>query len=110
MRDEEVDKKEFGQILVTTAHPNIIKGDHYHKRKTEWYCVLKGQMKLVLKDTKTEELKEFILSDKKLQTIKISPGISHGFKNIGDEMLYVLVYIDEPFNPKDPDTFVSIVI
>jgi len=110
LRKEVVDKKEFGQILVTTAYPNIVKGNHYHKRKTEWYCVIKGKMKLVLRDNETEEVNEFILGDKKLQTIEISPGVSHGFRNIGDEMLYVLIYINEPFNPKDPDTFPSVVV
>lgn len=110
VRPEDVDNKYFGQILVTTAKHGQIKGNHYHKRKTEWYCVIKGKMKLVLRDNETEEVNEFILGDKKLQTIEISPGVSHGFRNIGDEMLYVLIYINEPFNPKDPDTFPSVVV
>ncbi len=109
-RPEDVNKTMKGQITITTAYPDIVKANHYHKRKWEWYCVIKGKMKLVLKDMNTEKKEEMILSDDKLSILKIGPNIAHGFKNIGDEMLFVLMYIDDPFDPNDSDTFPEIVI
>ena len=99
-----------GQVTITTAHPGIVKANHYHKKMNEWYCVIKGKMHLVLKDMKTCEQNEIILSEDKLELIKISPGLAHGFRNIGDDMLIVLMYIDRPFDPNDTDTFPEAVI
>lgn len=109
-RPEDVNETIKGQITVTTAHPGIAKGNHYHKRKWEWYCVIKGKMKLVLKDMETGNKEEIILSEDKLEILKIGPNIAHGFKNIGEDMLFVLMYIDSPFYPDDTDTFPEMVI
>lgn len=94
-----------GQVNITTAYPGIVKANHYHTKKSEWYCVLKGKMKLVLKDMKTNETEELIISDDNLKLIKIGANIAHGFKNVGNEMLYLLYYIDTPFDPNDTDTY-----
>ena len=109
-RPEDLNMTMNGQVTVTTAHPGIVKTNHYHKRKYEWYCVLKGKMNLALKDMKTGTKEEMIIEDKDLKILKISPNMAHGFKNIGDDMLYLLMYIDEPFDSNDPDTFPEIVI
>lgn len=109
-RPEDVNKTIKGQVTVTTAYPGIIKANHYHKKMNEWYCVIKGKMHLVLKDTETGEKNEIVLSDEDLRIIKIEPGIAHGFKNIGEDMLFVLMYIDKPFDPNNTDTYPEVVI
>lgn len=109
-RPADVSKTMKGQVTITTAHPDIVKANHYHKKMNEWYCVIKGKMQLVLKDMNTGEKKELILSEDDLSIIKIEPWIAHGFKNIGDDMLFVLMYIDKPFDPNDTDTFAEVVI
>ena len=109
-RPEDLNKTIQGQITITTAHAGIVKANHYHKRKNEWYCVIQGSIKLVLKDVNTSKQETFILSEDRLQIVKISPNLSHGFKNIGDKEAHVLMYIDEPFDKDDPDTFADVVI
>ena len=109
-RPDDVNKTMKGQITVTTAYPGIVKANHYHKKMNEWYCVIKGKMHLISKDMKTGEKKEMTLSDDDLRIIRIAPGIAHGFKNTGDDMLFVLMYIDRPFDPNDTDTFPEVVI
>ena len=109
-RPEDVNRTMKGQVTITTAHPGIVKANHYHKKMNEWYCVIKGKMHLVLKDMKTGEKNEIMLSEDELKLIKISPGLAHGFRNIGDDMLIVLMYIDRPFDPNDTDTFPEVVI
>ena len=109
-RPELVGNDKLGQVTITTAHPGIVKANHYHKRKNEWYCVIKGKMKLALKNNNTGEVETMILADEEFKLVKISPNISHGFKNVGDNMMYLLMYIDEPFDPQDPDTFPDVTI
>ena len=109
-RPEITGSNKLGQVTITTANPGIIKANHFHKRKNEWYCVIKGTMELALKNIKTNEKETIILYEDKLKLVKIPPNVSHGFKNIGKDMLFVLMYVDEPFDPVDPDTYPDIVI
>jgi UDP-2-acetamido-2,6-beta-L-arabino-hexul-4-ose reductase len=104
-REELVRHSEFGQFLVTTAHPGCVKGNHYHTRKYEWYCVLRGEARLVLVDNRSGECEEFIMSEHTPTTVRIPPHVTHAVENIGGEMMYLLVYTDEPYNINDPDTF-----
>lgn len=103
--DQLMENKEFGQIYVTTAHPGVIKGNHYHKRKTEWFCVIKGSGLLALRDISTGEYEEIPLSDNNISVVSFSPNIAHGIKNVGTDMLYLIAYIDEQFDANDPDTY-----
>lgn len=107
IRQEEIEKnKPFGQVYITTANPGYTKGNHYHKRKTEWFCVIKGKGELFLRDLKSGENKRILMDDdENFVVVKILPEIAHAIKNIGEETLYLLAYIDEPYNPDDPDTF-----
>ena len=40
--------REFGQIFVSVAPPRKVRGNHYHTRKTEWFCVPVGTKKVLL--------------------------------------------------------------
>jgi UDP-2-acetamido-2,6-beta-L-arabino-hexul-4-ose reductase len=106
IRKEELSRRsEFGQFLVTTAGPGFVKGNHYHTRKYEWYCVLKGEGLLLLVDRRSGEREELRLSEHQLTTVRIPPQVTHAIENVGTEMMYLLVYTDESFNEEDPDTF-----
>ncbi|KPJ61751.1 MAG: hypothetical protein AMJ42_00960 [Deltaproteobacteria bacterium DG_8] len=104
-KEELVRNKEFGQFMVTTAYPGYVKGNHYHTRKFEWFCVLKGEARLVLVDNHSGEREELMLNEEHIKTIRIPPHISHAIENVGAEMMYVLIYTDEPYDEEDSDTF-----
>lgn len=105
IRAEDVGNKIFGQLMITTVLPGCIKGEHYHKRKTEWYCIVKGRGLLKIVNNKTKAKEEILMDAKNMQLIKILPNHFHSIKNIGEEEMYLLVYVDEVFNSLDPDTF-----
>lgn len=105
LRTEDVDGKKFGQILITTAHPGKIKGGHYHLRKREWYCLIKGRGLLILENRKSGERRELEIDDKNMVLVEIPKGVLHSIKNIGQDVMFLLAYTDEPFNPSDPDTY-----
>jgi len=104
-KEELVRDKEFGQFMVTTANPGYVKGNHFHTRKYEWYCVLKGEARLVLVDNNTGDQEELLLNENKLKIVRIPPHVTHAIENVGNEMMYLLIYIDETYDEKDPDTF-----
>ncbi len=106
----EVFRNEFGieniaQVTLIVANPGMTRGNHYHLRKTEWFCVVKGRAMLALKDIDSKETLEITLKDDELRIVRIPPRVVHAFKNDGEEDVYVLHCADESFNPQDPDTF-----
>lgn len=105
LSSSDIDNTHFGLIHLSTAKPGFIKGNHYHKRKTEWFCVIKGRGKLILMDLKTKEKKEIHLGGENMRVVEIPPYILHSIENTGNEEMYLLAYVDESFDPKNPDTY-----
>ena len=97
--------EEFGQLHVSVSYPGKVRGNHYHTRKVEWFCVPAGQGLLLLKDQETGETQEVIMGVNNLKTIKIQPGTIHAIKNIGEDDMVLIVYANESFDPEDPDTY-----
>lgn len=100
----------FGQLYMTTAHPGVVKGWHYHKRQTDNFAVVKGMIKLVLydrrKDSPTKgEVNEFFLGEHNPQLVQIPPLLLHGFKCIGAEEAIVLNCPTELYRYDEPDEF-----
>lgn len=105
MNPEIAGVKEFGEIYVTVAHPGIVKGVHYHELCTEWFCVIRGRGKLVLRDRHTNEQNEIEMGEDNMVRVKVPPHVAHAVKNIGEDLMYLLAYADRPYCPQDPDTF-----
>jgi len=105
LRKEYANLSDFGQIYITTAYPGKAKGNHYHKRKIEWFCVIKGDGELVLKDKNSGEQEIIKMGDSNKVVVKIPANVLHAIKNVGQDTLYLLAYISEPYNEEDPDTY-----
>ena len=105
LHESNLDKREFGQIFVTIAYPGIVKGGHYHKRKKEWFYVVTGEGELIVVDNKTGEEKKILMGENNMVAVEIPPNVTHWIKNIGEEIMHLLVYADEEFNPQRPDTY-----
>jgi len=93
--------KKFGEIYVTLTKPGFIKANHYHKKTTEWFCVLEGKCVLLLKDKKTNTKMKMALDGGKPQLVKIPPFVEHATKNIGRKDMILFAYADEPYDPSD---------
>lgn len=103
IRSDEI-KKQINQVYFTTTKPNAVRGNHVHKRKTEWFCVVQGEALLLLRypEGKQEEL---MLSSNKMMLIEIPPGVAHAIKNTGKSDMHLLSAVDEVYNPENSDTF-----
>lgn len=80
-------KKTFGQIYFVTFEKNgVVRGNHYHKKWREWFGIVSGKVKVVLKDIATGETKNITLDGNKDPYIRleIGPKIAHAFKNISE--------------------------
>jgi len=100
--------KTFGEIYVTVARSGAVKGGHYHKTATEWFCVIQGKGKLTLQERDSGRRMEIFMGedgpkDKRPSPfgVLIPPNIIHAIRNIGEEPLYLLVYTDKVYDPSD---------
>lgn len=96
---------EFGQLFMTVADIDAVKGNHYHTRKHEWFCAIQGEGSIVVENNETGERDEIPIGEKNLVCVAVPPNHTHALKNSGGKPLLVLIYISEAYNPEDPDTF-----
>ena len=105
------DIESFGLVYISQAkYPGVVKGNHYHKRKIEWFCVIKGTAELYLKDKKSKEEMTIIMGEDNMKMVKVEPYIIHAFKSVGAGEMILLAYISEPFIAEDSDTYFEKII
>lgn len=97
--------KEARHFFVSKSKPGVIRGNHYHFRKSEWFYVIQGECELVVEDLKTGEKETRIVKDSQNIIIHMEPNKSHAFKNVGNEELILLALVNEAHNQNDPDTY-----
>lgn len=97
-------------FFVSYSKPGIIRGQHYHKRKTEWFLIIKGEATVYFKDVKTKESKSIEVNGNKPEIIEINPMIAHAIKNTGRDNLCLVAIVSEPLDQRDPDTFPHVLI
>ena len=98
-----------GQTSFSTSFPGITRGNHFHTRKIERFAVIKGKALIQLRRVGTEEIHNFFLDGDNPAYVDMPIWYTHNIKNIGEDTLYTIFWIDEPFDAIDPDTYFEIV-
>lgn len=96
---------ERGQISVNISKPGITKGNHWHHTKNEKFLVVSGEGLIRFRKLDSEEIIEYKVSGDKLQVVDIPIGYTHSIVNIGDCDLVTIMWGNECFEPKRPDTY-----
>lgn len=94
-----------GQCSFSTTVPGITRGNHFHTRKIERFAVIKGKALIQLRKIDTDEVLDFYLDGSEPACVDMPIWYTHNIKNIGDEELYTIFWINEPYNPEDADTY-----
>jgi UDP-2-acetamido-2,6-beta-L-arabino-hexul-4-ose reductase len=94
-----------GQIFYSTTKPGITRGNHYHTRKIERFCVIGGDAVIRLRRIGTAEVQEYHIKSDKPAFVDMPVLTTHNITNVGSEELLTLFWTNEIFNPEDPDTF-----
>lgn len=94
-----------GQVSFSRTVPGITRGNHYHTRKIERFAVIKGKALIQLRRIGTDEVHDFYLDGEEPAYVDMPIWYTHNIKNIGDEELYTNFWINEFFDPLDPDTY-----
>ncbi len=94
-----------GQVFFSTTKPGIVRGNHYHTRKIEWFCVLKGEAAIRLRRVDDDSVHEFRVSGDSPQFISIPVLHTHQIENVGDRDLLTMFWCNEVYTADDPDTY-----
>lgn len=94
-----------GQTSYSTTVPGITRGNHYHTRKAERFAVIKGKALIQLRKIGTDEVINYELDGNEPAFVDMPIWTTHNIKNIGDEELLTVFWINEPFDANDPDTY-----
>lgn len=94
-----------GQVSFSTTVPGITRGNHFHTRKIERFAVIKGKALIQLRRIGTDEVLDFYLDGNEPAYVDMPIWYTHNIKNIGEEILYTNFWINEFYDPKDPDTY-----
>jgi len=93
-----------GQLYTFSIEPGQRRGDHYHRRKREWFTCVHGEA-VVLLSTNNGQTIAVEISPKKPAIVYAGPGTAHALLNKKDEVAIIVSYGSEQHNPEDEDTY-----
>jgi UDP-2-acetamido-2,6-beta-L-arabino-hexul-4-ose reductase len=94
-----------GQFSYSITKPGITRGNHFHTRKIERFAVIHGEAIIRMRKINTNEILEFKLYGNNPSFVDMPIWYTHNITNIGAGDLITLFWINEFYNPDDPDTY-----
>ena len=106
LRNDDKVFQKFGEIYFSTIYFKSIKGWHLHKESFLNYACIKGEVKLVLFDTRENSSsknlhQEIILSPKNYSLVTIPPNVWNGFKGLDKDESIIANCLTIPHNEKE---------
>ena len=94
-----------GQVSVNISKPGITKGNHWHHTKNEKFLVVSGNGVIRFRKIGSDEVLEYFVSGEKLEVVDIPVGYTHNIENLGNSDMVTIMWVNEPFDPENPDTY-----
>ncbi|MDG6998992.1 MAG: NAD-dependent epimerase/dehydratase family protein [Nitrososphaerota archaeon] len=102
----ETTKSEIGgQVSFSSTLPHVTRGNHFHTRKIERFAVINGRARIRLRKIGCNDVFDFELNGSEPSYVDMPIWYTHNITNIGEEELYTIFWINEFYDPVDPDTF-----
>lgn len=92
------------QVFVSTTHPGITRGNHYHLNKIERFCVVAGTARISLRRVLTSEVVHFDVTGQEPCVVDMPIGWTHSITNTGSQEVVTVFWTHELFDPNRPDT------
>lgn len=94
-----------GQVSINVSKPGITKGEHWHHSKNEKFLVVSGRGVINLRNIFDEKIISYEVSGDDLIVVDIPTGYTHNIVNVGDTDMVTVMWVNEPFNADNPDTY-----
>lgn len=94
-----------GQSFFSLTKIGATRGNHFHTKKIERFCVLKGEGIIKMRKIGSEEIIKYYVNGYEPSIVDIPIWYTHNITNVGQEDMLTLFWTNEIFNPEDTDTF-----
>lgn len=94
-----------GRVFFSTTKPRVRRGDHYHTRLIERFCVVRGSAVIRIRAVGGKEVIEHHVTGDKPEFITIPAMHTHHIENTGSDELITLFWGSDLFDPASPDTY-----
>ncbi|MBG9988253.1 capsular polysaccharide biosynthesis protein CapF [Aerococcaceae bacterium DSM 111176] len=94
-----------GQVSINVSKPGITKGQHWHHSKNEKFLVVKGNGMIRFRKVGEDKVIEYPVSGEELEVVDIPTGYTHSIVNTGEEEMVTVMWVNEPFDPDNTDTY-----
>ena len=94
-----------GQTYFSLTRLGITRGNHFHMRKVERFCVVQGEAVIRLRKLGTRDVIEFKVSGERPEALDIPVFYTHNITNTGKSELLTMFWSNELYNPTDTDTY-----
>jgi len=94
-----------GQVSVNISKSGVTKGQHWHHTKNEKFLVVKGTGVIRFRHVQSKDVIEYFVNGDKLEVVDIPTGYTHNIENLGDEDMVTVMWVNECFDPENPDTY-----
>jgi UDP-2-acetamido-2,6-beta-L-arabino-hexul-4-ose reductase len=95
----------FGQFSINVSKPGVIKGNHWHRTKHEKFIVVSGYAIIRVRPLLEDRVVEIAVNEEVFQEVDIPPGTVHHIENIGNKDLITIMWANELYDEKNPDTY-----
>ena len=96
-----------GQIYFTNIKRNCSRGNHYHKKRSELFCLVKGKIRVITKNIKTNKISSKIIDSSNFQfkTFIIQPFVAHTFLNKYCSEAILISYSNKQYKKNEKDVY-----
>ncbi|MBU1132473.1 dTDP-4-dehydrorhamnose 3,5-epimerase family protein [Patescibacteria group bacterium] len=99
---------EVKQTSYTETFPGVIKAFHWHKKQFDVWFVCRGNAQVVLYDKREDsatrgETQVIFSGENNPCLISIPPGVAHGYRVLGNEVVGLFYHTNKTYDPANPD-------
>jgi len=105
-----IDWKEFTQddipqqVNISYSYPGVVRAWHRHLRgQVDYFIVLQGSMKICAFDEEKGVMDEIVVSDKRLQIVRIPGKYWHGTKTVSSNPSLTVYLTTKTYDRQNPD-------
>ena len=103
--------EKHGQFSINISKPGVIKGEHWHNTKWEFFIVVSGHGLIQQRKIGSDEILEFEVFGDKIEAVHMLPGYTHNIINLSDtENLVTVMWANEHLDMIRPDTYFEKVV
>lgn len=101
-------------LIIKNLHlgsiaPGQVRGNHYHEKQKEWFCVFGGEAELAWENSLGQVVVRKLAAQEVI-LVEIPAGLSHAFKNTGQQNIFVCGFTEPKYNRGNPDRIEKIIL